>query len=71
MDWLEDVLIVSQKVSYYITATLIARAKLVNGSPATWSPDCLEFARAAIQAHHESMSLIREDRQMMNIYLHW
>ncbi|KAF6810011.1 hypothetical protein CMUS01_13559 [Colletotrichum musicola] len=71
MDRLEDVLIVSQKVSYYITATLIARAKLINGSPSTWPLDCLEFARAAIKGHHEVMSMTREDRHMMNIYLHW
>ncbi|KAF6824061.1 fungal specific transcription factor domain-containing protein, partial [Colletotrichum plurivorum] len=70
MDKLEDVLIMSQKVSYYITATLIARAKLINSSPSTWPPDCLEFARAAIQRHHEVMRMIREDRHMMNIYLH-
>ncbi|KAK2740009.1 hypothetical protein CKAH01_07178 [Colletotrichum kahawae] len=71
LERLENVLAVSQKVLYYTTATLISRAKVMRGTPPTLSPECLDYARAAIHAHHECMSILNGDRHIMNIYMHW
>ncbi|KAK1842280.1 hypothetical protein CCHR01_15093 [Colletotrichum chrysophilum] len=71
LERLENVLAVSQKALYYTTATLISRAKVMRTTPPTLSPQCLEYARAAIHAHHECMSILNGDRHIMNIYIHW
>ncbi|KZL78373.1 fungal specific transcription factor domain-containing protein, partial [Colletotrichum incanum] len=68
---LEDVLAVSRKVMYYTTSTLISRAKTLYASTPSFSPDCVESARRTIDAHHECIPIINDDRHIMNVYLHW
>ncbi|OHF04290.1 hypothetical protein CORC01_00629 [Colletotrichum orchidophilum] len=71
MTRLEDVLAVSSKVMYYTTATLICRAKTSRASVPRFSPDCLEYARATIDAHLECIPLMGNNLHIVNLYLHW
>ncbi|KPM46026.1 hypothetical protein AK830_g438 [Neonectria ditissima] len=68
---LEEVLAVSDKVTYYSTATLICRAKTLKDQSFTFSPDCVDNARKALQAHEECMQITNENSHYRSIYLHW
>ncbi|KXH36104.1 hypothetical protein CSIM01_10613 [Colletotrichum simmondsii] len=67
---LEDVLAISAKVMYYTTGTLICRARTSRASVPSFSPDCLAYARATIDAHLECVPLMSGDLHIMNLYLH-
>nr|XP_036577404.1 fungal specific transcription factor domain-containing protein [Colletotrichum truncatum]KAF6784375.1 fungal specific transcription factor domain-containing protein [Colletotrichum truncatum] len=71
LERLGNVLAASRKVLYYTTATLISRVKVIRAPNPTLPPDCVEYAKAAIHAHHDCMSMMNGHRHVMNIYLHW
>ncbi|KAK1687464.1 hypothetical protein BDP55DRAFT_660102 [Colletotrichum godetiae] len=71
MTKLEDILAISAGVMYHTTATLICRAKTSRASVPSFSPDCLSYARATIDAHLECVPLMSGDLHIMNLYLHW
>ncbi|KAJ5995096.1 transcriptional regulator family: Fungal Specific TF [Penicillium waksmanii] len=65
----------SDEVSRYATLTLIYRAIPVppgSDSGLTFIPECIDSARAALEAHQLCMSDLKETDEMMRIsYLHW
>ncbi|KXH27609.1 fungal specific transcription factor [Colletotrichum salicis] len=71
MTKLEDVLAISAGDICHTTATLICREKTSRASVPSFSPDCLSYARATIDAHLECVPLMSGDLHIMNLYLHW
>ncbi|KAJ5742895.1 transcriptional regulator family: Fungal Specific TF [Penicillium manginii] len=72
---IDKIYVRSDEVSRYATLTLIYRAIPVppgSDSDLTFIPECIDSARAALEAHHMYMSDLKETDEMMRIsYLHW
>ena len=70
---MQDFYIKSDKVSRYSVLTLIYRAiPPPPGSSSAFIPDCIESARAALEAHQVCMTKLKESNEVLKCsYMHW
>ena len=70
---MQDFYIKSDKVSRYSVLTLIYRAiPPPPGSSSAFIPDCIESARAALEAHQVCMNTLKESNEVLKCsYMHW
>lgn len=63
----------ADEVSHLALLALIYRAiPPQNGSSATFSKECIETARAALEKHQQCMALLKEtDESLILMYFHW
>jgi hypothetical protein len=62
----------SDEVSFLSSLALVYRATpSVGGFPGTFSPECIETARAAMQTHQEAMRLMGSNQWTAASYIHW
>ena len=70
---MQDFYIKSDKVSRYSVLTLIYRAiPPPPGSSSAFIPDCIDSARAALEAHQVCMTKLKESNEVLKCsYMHW
>lgn len=70
---IEKFFILSDNISRLSVLALIYRAiPPSSGSSSTFIPDCIETARAALEAHQNCMNMLTESDEVLKCsYMHW